>query len=201
MTMTSIDLLIVGPQGSGKGTQGVRIAAALGIVAVSTGDMFRAAIRDSTPLGRQVKALIDAGDLVPDALTGAVVRERLAHADAAAGVLLDGYPRNIGQVADLDGYLAEHGRRLDAVIVLEVPRAESVARIGRRAHQEGRSDDTDEVIAHRLEIYERETEPILDVYAERGIVVCVDGLGTFDDVEARVLTALAARGIAQVPAT
>jgi adenylate kinase len=188
-------LLIVGPQGSGKGTQGARIAESLGIPAVSTGDVFRANIAGGTPLGQQVKAIIDAGDLVSDELTGAVVRDRLAQADAADGFLLDGYPRNIAQVRDLDDFLSGRGEELRAVIELDVPREESIARLRQRAVDQGRADDTEEVIANRLAIYERETAPILDVYRERGIVDAIDGIGTLDEITERILRALAARGI------
>ncbi|MDQ1129349.1 adenylate kinase family enzyme [Microbacterium sp. SORGH_AS 888] len=127
-------LLIVGPQGSGKGTQGVRIAEAFGVPAISTGDVFRAAIKDGTALGTQVQAIIEAGNLVPDELTSAVVRERLSEDDAAAGFLLDGYPRNLGQVGDLDAFLEARDESLDAVIELSVPREESIdLRRGTRA--------------------------------------------------------------------
>ena len=188
-------LLIVGPQGSGKGTQGVLIAEALGIPAISTGDMFRAAIAAGTELGQRVTAIIQAGDLVPDELTSAVVRERLSQPDAARGFLLDGYPRNLGQVADLDAFLAERGEQLDAVIELAVPRDESIARLSRRAREQGRTDDTEEVIANRLGIYERETAPILGVYGDRGIALTIDGIGSLDDVTERISDALEARGL------
>ena len=188
-------LLIVGPQGSGKGTQGVLIADALGIPAISTGDMFRAAIAAGTELGQRVTAIIQAGDLVPDELTSAVVRERLSQPDAARGFLLDGYPRNLGQVADLDAFLAERGEQLDAVIELAVPRDESIARLSLRAREQGRTDDTEEVIANRLSIYERETAPILGVYGDRGIVETIDGIGSLDDVTERISDALEARGL------
>lgn len=188
-------LLIVGPQGSGKGTQGVRIAESFGVPVVSTGDVFRANVKDQTPLGVKVKAIIDAGDLVPDELTSEVVRDRLAQDDAAEGFLLDGYPRNTGQVAHLDEFLAGRGESLDAVILLDVPREESISRLSQRAQDQGRTDDTDEVIAKRLEIYERETAPIIDVYAERGIVDTIDGVGSLDEVNARIVAALEARGL------
>ncbi|MBU4464484.1 MAG: adenylate kinase [Actinobacteria bacterium] len=194
---TPARLLIVGPQGSGKGTQGVRIAESLGIPTVSTGDVFRANIKDGTPLGKQVQAIIEAGNLVPDELTSAVVRDRLAQDDAAQGFLLDGYPRNIGQVADLDVFLGGRDEQLDAVIELSVPRDESIERIALRAAEQGRSDDTEEVIAHRLSIYERETAPILDVYRERGIVDEIDGVGTMDEITERIISALVARGLAR----
>ncbi|GAA2580765.1 adenylate kinase [Microbacterium binotii] len=188
-------LLIVGPQGSGKGTQGVRIAEAFGVPAVSTGDVFRANISEGTELGQQVQAIIAAGNLVPDELTSAVVRDRLAQDDAAPGFLLDGYPRNLGQVGDLDAFLEERGESLDAVIELDVPREESISRLTKRAEEQGRTDDTAEVIAHRLSIYENETAPILDVYRERGLVVAIDGIGSLDVITERILTALIARGL------
>ena len=190
-----VRLLIVGPQGSGKGTQGVRVAQAFGIPAISTGDVFRAAVADGSDLGRQVKAIIEAGDLVPDELTSAVVRDRLAQPDARGGFLLDGYPRNLGQVRDLDAFLEGRGEEVDAIIELSVPRDESIARISLRAKDQGRSDDTEEVIANRLSIYERETAPILDVYHERGIVDVIDGVGSLDEITERVIAALEARGL------
>jgi adenylate kinase len=195
MTPRPSRLLIVGPQGSGKGTQGVRIADEFGIPVVSTGDVFRANVAEGTPLGQQVKAIIEAGDLVPDSLTGEIVRDRLSQDDAARGFLLDGYPRNLGQVADLDEFLGARGEELDAVIVLDVPRQESIDRLTRRAFEQGRTDDTEDVIANRLAIYERETAPILDVYGERGVVVRVDGVGSLDDITERIVAALEARGL------
>ena len=188
-------LLIVGPQGSGKGTQGIRIADAFGVSAISTGDMFRAAIASGSELGTKVTEIIQAGDLVSDELTTAVVRDRLAQDDAAGGFLLDGYPRNLGQVADLDAFLGARHEQLDAVIELVVPREVSVERLSRRAHEQGRTDDTEQVIANRLAIYERETAPILDVYRERGIVDEIDGVGTLDEITDRVIAALERRGL------
>jgi len=196
--MTAARLLIIGPQGSGKGTQGIRVAQALGIPAVSTGDVFRANVKDGTELGLKVKAIIDAGDLVPDELTGEIVRDRLAQPDAAQGFLLDGYPRNLGQVGDLDAFLDARGEPLTAVIELVVPREESIQRLSLRAAEQGRSDDNAESIAKRLAIYESETAPILDVYRERGIVDQVDGVGSLDEVYERITAALTVRGIAAV---
>ncbi|MCC9054627.1 adenylate kinase [Microbacterium sp. F2E] len=193
--MTLPRLLIIGPQGSGKGTQGARVAEAFRIPAISTGDVFRANVKEGTPLGQQVQAIIEAGDLVPDELTGAIVRDRLAQDDAAGGFLLDGYPRNIGQVGDLDAFLEERDEPLTGVIELSVPREESIRRIALRAAEQGRSDDNDESIAKRLSIYESETAPILDVYRDRGVAFEVDGVGTLDEVFERIITALAARGI------
>jgi adenylate kinase len=188
-------LLIVGPQGSGKGTQGVRIAEAFGIPVVSTGDVFRANVAEGTELGVQVKEIIDAGDLVSDELTSAVVRDRLSKEDAAGGFLLDGYPRNLGQVLHLDEFLEGREEALDAVIALVVPREESIERLSKRAVEQGRADDTEAVIAQRLAIYERETAPILGVYGTRGIVDEIDGVGSLDEVTARIFAALAARGL------
>ncbi|WP_127794232.1 adenylate kinase [Agromyces sp. LHK192] len=195
---THARLLIVGPQGSGKGTQGIVVADAFGIPQVATGDIFRANVSGGTPLGKRVQAIIEAGDLVPDELTSELVRDRLGQPDAAAGFLLDGYPRNRGQVADLDAFLAGRGEALDAVIELAVPRAESIARLTQRAIEQGRTDDTEEVISNRLAIYERETAPILDGYRARGLVVRIDGVGTLAQVTERIFAALAVRGM--VPA-
>ena len=188
-------LLIVGPQGSGKGTQGVRIAQAFGVPAISTGDVFRAAVAAGSELGNQVKAIIEGGDLVSDELTSAVVRDRLSQPDAQGGFLLDGYPRNINQVSHLDEFLEGRDESLDAVIELTVPRDESIARLSLRAKEQGRTDDTDAVIANRLAIYERETAPILGVYRARGIVDAVDGVGSLDEIAARIVAALEARGL------
>ncbi|MCE4027355.1 MULTISPECIES: adenylate kinase [unclassified Microbacterium] len=193
-------LLIVGPQGSGKGTQGVRIAEAYGIPVVSTGDIFRANIKEGTELGKQVTAILDAGDLVSDELTGALVRDRLSQPDAEAGFLLDGYPRNAAQVEDLDAFLGEQGTSLDAVILLDVPREESIARITVRAVEQGRGDDTPDAIAKRLDIYEEQTAPILDVYGARGIVDTIDGVGSLDEITERVFAALSARGLVRTAA-
>lgn len=191
----SARLLIVGPQGSGKGTQGVRVGEAWGVPVVSTGDVFRANVAEGTELGLQVKSIIDAGSLVPDELTSAVVRDRLAQADAAEGFLLDGYPRNVAQVMHLDEFLEGRDEQLDAVIELVVPREESLSRLTARAAEQGRADDTEEAIAKRLEIYERETAPILDVYRTRGIVDEIDGVGALDDITGRIFAALEARGL------
>ena len=191
-------LLIVGPQGSGKGTQGVRVAEAFGIPVVSTGDIFRANIKGGTELGLKVKAITDAGNLVPDDVTGEIVSDRLSQDDAtSAGFLLDGYPRNAAQVTYLDNFLAGSGASLDAVILLDVPREESLARITERAKIEGRSDDTEEAVAKRLDIYESETAPIVDTYAARGILDRIDGVGSLDEITERIFAALDARGLAR----
>ena len=195
MTHTSARFLIVGPQGSGKGTQGVRIAEAFGIPVVSTGDIFRANIKGGTELGLKVQAITAAGDLVSDELTGDLVRDRLSQDDAATGFLLDGYPRNRAQVGHLDEFLSGRGEALDAVILLAVPREESISRIALRAAEQGREDDNAEAIAKRLDIYEAETAPIVGVYGERGIVDEIDGVGSLDEITERIFAALAARGL------
>lgn len=191
----SARFLIVGPQGSGKGTQGVLVAEAFGVPQVATGDIFRENVKGGTDLGKQVQEIIEAGHLVPDELTSELVRDRLAQPDAAHGFLLDGYPRNRGQVEHLDAFLGGRGESLDAVIELAVPRDESIARLRQRAIDQGRTDDTEEVIANRLAIYERETAPILDVYRERDLVLAVDGVGSLDEVTERIFAALAERGL------
>lgn len=189
-------ILIVGPPGAGKGTQSARITEAYGIPAIATGDIFRANIKNQTELGQQVKAIIDAGDFVPDSLTNDIVADRLLEADAAEGFLLDGYPRTIDQLGFLDNLLAERGAALDAVILLVVDLDELVSRLLKRAHQDGRTDDNEDTIRHRQELYARETAPLIAVYKERGLVVEIDALGQVDEVSARIADALAARGIA-----
>ncbi|SDH34512.1 adenylate kinase [Agrococcus jejuensis] len=189
-------LLIVGPPGAGKGTQASRIAQTFGIPTISTGDIFRSNIKEQTELGKQVTAILDAGDYVPDSLTNDLVEDRLAQADAQEGYLLDGYPRTEGQVEFLDAVNERRGRGLDAVVRLVADHDEVIRRLQLRAAEQGRSDDTDEAMRHRLEVYERETEPILAAYAARGVVVEIDGLGDIDEVTERILSALSVRGVA-----
>ncbi|WP_298226581.1 adenylate kinase [Gryllotalpicola sp.] len=192
---TGARLLIVGPPGSGKGTQAQFIADRYGVPAISTGDIFRANIKNETPLGLEVKAITARGEYVPDEITNRIVADRLAEADAANGFLLDGYPRTTGQVAFLDELLAASGARLDAVIQLEAETDEVVSRLLKRAVEQGRSDDSEEVIRHRLDVYASETAPLLSLFGERGLLVAVDGLGAIDDVTARISEGLAERGI------
>lgn len=183
-------LVIMGPQGSGKGTQAVRIANALGIPAISTGDIFRANIKGDTELGRLARSYTDRGELVPDEVTNAMVRDRLAQDDAREGFLLDGYPRNAAQVAELDAILAETGHGIDAVVELDVPAAELLERLAQRAATEGRSDDTDEAIRRRLALYAEQTAPLAAIYAERGVHVGVVGSGGVEEITDRILAAL-----------
>ncbi len=183
-------MLIIGPPGSGKGTQASRISDRLGIVAISTGDIFRANVKEETPLGIEAKKYIDKGEFVPDSVTNNMVRDRLKQADAADGFLLDGYPRTSGQVDELDSILAEAGSQLDIVLQLTADDEELVKRLLGRAAQEGRSDDNEAVIRRRLALYHEETAVVVNRYAERGIVATVDGIGDIDEVTERIMTAL-----------
>ena len=183
-------LIILGPPGAGKGTQASRIAEHFGIPAVSTGDIFRANIRNETDLGRQVKEILASGGYVSDEVTNAIVEDRLAQDDCARGFLLDGYPRTLAQVEALDGMLAGHGSALDHVLELVVDDDVVVGRLLKRAEIEGRSDDTEEVIRERMAIYHRETRPLSETYRERGLLVEVDGDGAVDEVTERITTAL-----------
>lgn len=187
--------LIVGPPGVGKGTQAARISEAFGIPTISTGDIFRSNIAEGTELGKQVKAIVDAGDYVPDTLTNALIKDRLQSADAAHGFLLDGYPRTPDQVKHLDTLLAANGHALDAVIRLLADPDEIVRRLRKRALEQGRADDSEEAIRHRQEVYQRETEPVVAMYRERGVLLEVDGLGVIEEVTERIFSALAERGI------
>ena len=191
-------LLIVGPPGSGKGTQAVRLSEAYGIPAIATGDIFRHNIKTQTPLGVQVKAIIDAGDYVTDDLTNELVSSRLSEQDALDGFLLDGYPRTLAQVTFLDELLAGRGQSLDAVIQLAADKEEVVTRLRKRALEQGRTDDSEEAIRHRQDVYARETMPLIAVYRDRGLLIEVDALGPIDDVSTRISEALAAREIAPV---
>lgn len=186
-------MLIIGPPGSGKGTQAERICAELNIVAISTGDIFRANVKGETPLGIEAKKYIDNGDFVPDSVTNRMVRDRLAQDDVAEGFLLDGYPRTSPQVDELDDILATAKAELDVVVQLTADDEELVKRLLNRAVETGRSDDTEAVIRHRLDLYREQTEVVVARYAERGILAKVDGLGDMDDVTARIMEAIKKR--------
>ena len=180
-------LVLFGPPGAGKGTQAVRLAASLGVPAISTGDIFRANIAGGTELGRRVVSFTSVGALVPDELTDELVRDRLAADDARDGFLLDGYPRNLAQVAALDGILADAGVALDVVVEITADPDVVVERLLKRAQIEGRVDDTEDVIRHRLDVYAEQTAPIAKVYAGRGLLAEVDGIGDIDAVTERLL--------------
>ncbi|MGZ4613512.1 MAG: adenylate kinase [Kineosporiaceae bacterium] len=183
-------VVLLGPPGAGKGTQAERLAADLGVPAISTGDIFRSNIVGDTELGRLARTYLDAGTLVPDEVTNEMVRDRISREDCAKGLVLDGYPRTVAQVQALDGMLAALGTELDRVVELTVDVAEVVDRLYRRALEQGRSDDTPEVIRHRQEVYLEQTAPLVDVYGGRGILVRVDGMGSVDEVTARIEAAL-----------
>jgi len=183
-------LVLLGPPGAGKGTQAARLAEKLGVPAISTGDIFRSNIKNGTELGRRVQDITASGALVPDELTNELVRDRLAQADAVDGFLLDGYPRNVAQVAALDEILAAAGTELDLAVELTVDPQVVVDRLTKRAQIEGRADDTEDVVRHRLDVYAEQTAPISRVYAARGLLVQVDGLGEVDEVTARLLAVL-----------
>lgn len=183
-------LLLMGPPGAGKGTQAKVVAERLGVPAISTGDIFRENVAAQTGLGRTAQRYMDAGDYVPDEVTNEMVRDRLAQDDADAGFLLDGYPRTLDQVRTLDEMLEERDHELEAVVVLEVDRDELVDRLLKRAEIEGRTDDTEDVIRRRQEVYEEQTAPLIEVYVRRGIVVNIEGSGDVGAVTERVLEAL-----------
>jgi adenylate kinase len=183
-------LILMGPPGAGKGTQAKVISARLGVPAISTGDIFRANVSQETPLGLEAKRYMDAGDYVPDEVTNAMVRGRIAEPDATDGFLLDGYPRTVAQVEELDAMLSDAGHRLDAVVVLTVDQEEVVARLIKRAETEGRADDTEDVIRRRQEVYADQTAPLIAVYRDRGLLREVDGMGSVDEVSARVFAVL-----------
>ena len=184
-------LILMGPPGAGKGTQAKIIAARHGIPAISTGDIFRANVTQGTPLGLEAKRYMDAGEYVPDEVTNKMVRNRIDEPDAQPGFLLDGYPRTLAQVHELDGMIKFTGHELDGVIVLTVDNEELVQRLLERAKVEGRADDTEEVIRRRQEIYADQTEPLIEVYRDRGILIEVDGMGEVDEVTSRVEESLA----------
>lgn len=181
-------LLIMGPPGAGKGTQAAIICERLGVPHISTGDIFRANLAEGTALGIEAKKYMDAGEYVPDSVTNNMVRERLKQADAKVGFLLDGYPRTVAQVAELDGMLG--ATPLDKVIELTADTDEVVRRLLNRAHEQGRADDTEEVIRRRLEVYEEQTAPLTALYRDRGNLVKVDGLGEVADVTSRIFAAI-----------
>jgi adenylate kinase len=183
-------LLIMGPPGAGKGTQAKRIAEHYRIPAISTGDIFRAMKHSDTPLARQVRTIMESGGYVSDEITNDIVKDRLAQGDCVTGFLLDGYPRTLQQVQTLDDYLAETDRPLHAVISLLADVEEVVARLLKRAEIDGRPDDNEETIRVRLQVYAEQTEPLLDLYRSRGMLIEVDGLGPIDEVSERVFAAL-----------
>lgn len=185
-------LIIMGPPGAGKGTQASRIAEHYEIPAISTGDIFRANIKNETELGKQVQEILASGGYVSDEITNAIVEDRLQQEDASRGFLLDGYPRTTAQVRALDEMLAESGQEVDKVLELVVDDEVVVDRLLKRAQVEGRVDDTEEVIRERMALYHRETQPLSSAYDQRGLLVRVDGVGEVDEVARRIVDALGA---------
>ena len=183
-------LLLMGPPGAGKGTQARHVADHFGVPAISTGDIFRANVADGTPLGVEAQRFMDAGDYVPDEVTNKMVRNRIDEPDAEPGFLLDGYPRTPAQVEELDGMVKHTGHQLDAVVVLTVDPEELVQRLLQRAEEEGRADDTEDVVRRRQQVYAEQTEPLIGLYRERGLLVEVDGVGEVDEVTQRIFAAL-----------
>lgn len=177
-------VVLMGPPGAGKGTQAIALADRLGVPAISTGDIFRASVAGGTELGRQAQGYLDGGEYVPDELTNAMLRDRLAAADTRQGFVLDGFPRTIDQVAVLDELLA---RPVDAVVVLEADTDQLVQRLLQRAEVEHRSDDTEDVIKRRLQVYHQQTIPVVEAYRERDLVIRLDGSGDVAEVAQRVL--------------
>src|SRR6476620_11122962 len=183
-------LILMGPPGAGKGTQAKVVADHFGVPAISTGDIFRYNVSEGTELGRKAKEFMDSGEYVPDEVTNLMVRNRIDEPDAKPGFLLDGYPRTLAQVEELDGMIKFTGHELDAVVVLTVDSEELVQRLLQRAETDGRADDTEDVIRRRQEIYTEQTEPLIEVYRGRGILIEVDGMGEVAEVTQRIFEAL-----------
>ena len=183
-------IVLMGPPGAGKGTQAVKVAESLQVPHISTGEIFRANLAAGTPLGLEAKRYMESGEYVPDEVTNSRVASRLAEPDAANGFILDGYPRTLAQVDELDGMLTGLNTRLDKVVEITANTDEVVARLLNRAKEQGRADDTEEVIRRRMDVYAEQTEPLVRVYDERGLLVKVDGMGSMDEVTGRLLAAL-----------
>jgi adenylate kinase len=183
-------MILMGPPGAGKGTQARYVGDHFGIPAISTGDIFRANVSQGTALGKKAQEYMDAGEYVPDEITNLMVRARIDEPDATPGFLLDGYPRTLAQVEELDGMVKHTGHALDGVVVLIVDPDELVARLVQRAEVEGRADDTEDVIRRRQELYAKETSPLIDVYADRSMLLEIDGMGAVEEVTHRIFDGL-----------
>lgn len=193
--MTGVRLLLIGPPGAGKGTQAAILAQTFGIPAISTGDIFRENVRNETELGKRAKEFMDRGDNVPDSLTNELVEDRIGQADCVGGFLLDGFPRTAAQVDALNGMLSSQGTSLDAVVELVADVEVVVERLKKRAVEQGRTDDDDSVVRHRLEVYREQTAPLIDLYGQSGLLVSVDGIGAIDEVTGRIMEQLSGRGV------
>ncbi len=193
--MTGVRLLLIGPPGAGKGTQAAILAQTFGIPAISTGDIFRENVRNETELGKRAKEFMDRGDNVPDSLTNELVEDRIGQADCVAGFLLDGFPRTAAQVDALNGMLSSQGTSLDAVVELVADVEVVVERLKKRAVEQGRTDDDESVVRHRLEVYREQTAPLIDLYGQSGLLVSVDGIGAIEEVTGRIMEKLSGRGV------
>lgn len=193
--MSNVRLLLIGPPGAGKGTQAARLAAHFGIPAISTGDIFRENVKNQTELGKKAQSYMDAGENVPDSLTNDLIHDRIAQSDCADGFLLDGYPRTASQVEALEGMLAEQSATLDAAVELVADVEVVVNRLRQRAIEQGRSDDSEDVVRHRLGVYAEQTAPLIDVFRDKDLLVTVDGLGPIEDITERILGRLQAAGV------
>ena len=185
-----MNVILLGPPGAGKGTQGHRLSERYSIPEISTGDILRAAVHKGTPLGREAKSYMDRGALVPDEVMIGIIRERLAQEDTERGFILDGFPRTVAQAEALTQLSEEQQRPIEHVISIEVPQGELLQRLAGRRQLEGRHDDTDEAIRHRLEVYERETAPLIDYYRRQGLLRCIAGVGTVDEIFQRITVVL-----------
>jgi adenylate kinase len=185
-----MNLILLGPPGAGKGTQGHRLSERYNIPEISTGDILRSAVHKGTPLGREAKSYMDRGALVPDKIMIGIIRERLAQDDTACGFILDGFPRTVAQAEALAQLSEEQQRPIEHVLSIEVPQEELLQRLAGRRQVEGRQDDTAEAIRHRLEVYERETAPLIDYYRRQGLLRCIVGVGTIDEIFQRVVVVL-----------
>ncbi len=183
-------LVLLGPPGSGKGTQATLLKDRLGVAHISTGDLLRAAVAAGTPLGKIAKATMDAGELVSDDLVLQLLEERLNQPDVANGYILDGYPRNLAQAEALDALLAKLNQNIDHALALVVSEDHIVERLAQRAAEQGRSDDSEEVVRHRLRVYEEQTAPVVGYYAEKGLLTSIDGVGSLDEISQRLLDAV-----------
>jgi adenylate kinase len=185
-----MNLILLGPPGAGKGTQGHLLSATYSIPEISTGDMLRAAVRQETPLGKEAKSYMDRGALVPDTVMIGIVRERLAQDDTQRGFILDGFPRTLTQAEALRQILQDSGGTIEHVISIEVPKGELLQRLTGRRGIEGRQDDSEEAIRHRLEVYRRETAPLIDYYQQHGLLRPINGIGTIEEIFQRITAAL-----------
>jgi adenylate kinase len=189
-------LVLLGPPGAGKGTQAGQLSKVWSIPHVATGDIFRANVREGTELGRRAKQYMDRGDLVPDEVVIAMVMDRITESDCADGFILDGFPRTVAQAEALDRRLRRPSvpqEPLDAALNFEITEEELFRRLVTRAEREHRSDDAEEIVRHRLEVYHANTKPLVDYYERQGVLVVVDGMGSIDEVNRRIRDSLEER--------